>query len=290
MKHDGFCYAAIYETRLLENDELVVEASPVRIQVITGPGYIYRLSQDRAVVPLRGILDEEVTIPPPPPIDFEDGKQYIIVSTLTRKASLQAEEESRRIVIRIASLAGLLSSPRIFALPLYMGWVSPTPSAVIHSTVMFSPPEKLARKPLEKGIQVARSVLAGSAELRDKFDLVARLYSRTIGVPPSDEAYLWAWMCLEVFPMLGTQKYRLIAPYLATIVQKDEKYLADTLDIKGLHALRSKLVHAGYLGISGKDLFENLGRVQDIVLTVLRGMCGLPYDGKLDRHLQGAPV
>lgn len=285
MRSKTFCYAAIYETRLVENDELIIAAPPVRIQVLTGPGYIYPLSQDRAIVPLRGLLGEEGRVPPPSPIDFQDGERYLIVSMLSQVATMDAEEECRRIVVRVAAIAGLLSNPRIFALPIYVGWVNPTPRAAIRTTLMFSPPETLARKPLEKGIQVARAILAENSDIRDKFDLVARLYSKTIGVPPSDEAYLWAWTCLEVFPMMGSQKYRRIAPYLATIVEREEKYLADSLDIKGLHALRSKLVHAGHLGLSGKDLYEKLGLLQDIVHSVMRGMCGLPYDGKLDRHL-----
>jgi hypothetical protein len=145
---------------------------------------------------------------------------------------------------------GLLSAPTLFALPIYIGWVSPTPSTPIRTTLMFSKPETLQRSALEKGASIAHKVLASDARMRDRFDLVARLFNRAMGLPPTDETFLWAWTCLEVFTMMGSNGYSVIASYLAKVTGDDAAALADRLDIKGLHDARSKLVHSGNLGKS----------------------------------------
>ncbi|HXH91594.1 MAG TPA: hypothetical protein VNN25_08435 [Thermoanaerobaculia bacterium] len=279
-------FAAVYETRLVLNERLVIAVPPVKVEVITGPAYMFRLSNDRAVVPLMGKVGEEVEIPSPPAIDLEAGKRYIIVSTRTNENPAVVEEECRRVVDRMIGIIGLLSSPTLFALPIYVGWVSATPSTPLNTKAMFSKPEQLNRAALEKGVSIARRVLARDPAMRDRFDLVARLFSRTMGSPPTDEAFLWAWTCLEVFPMMGTQKHRHIAPYLAKLTGDDEAALAARLDIRGLYILRSKLVHSGHLGLGDTELYRSLTILRGIVCTVMRGMCGLPYDGELERVVQ----
>jgi hypothetical protein len=283
MRSPGHHFASVYETRLIENDELTVAAPPVKVDIITGPAHMYRLSNHQAVVPLKGELDEEVDIPPPPAIDFEPGKRYIVVSTMTRDNPAAVEQECQSIVARVAAIIGLLSTPTLFALPIYTGWVSPTPSTPVSTQVMFSKPERLHGPNLEKGIAVARSVLARDGAMRDRFDLIARLFSRSIGSAPSDEAFLWAWTCLEVFPMLGTQKYKHIAPYLAHVTGYSEADFLRRVDVRALHVLRSKLVHSGRLGLAPAELYATLGLIRGVVYTVMRGMCGLPYDGEIDR-------
>src|SRR6266568_8678783 len=257
-------FAAIYETRLIEDEKLTVVAPPVKLEVITGPAYMHSLSTDHAVVPLRGEVGEEVQIPSPSPIQLEEGKRYIIASMRAPGNPVAVEEECRRTVERITAIIGLLSTPTLFALPIHIGWVSASALPPVHTTFMFSHPQKLDRKALERGISVARKVLTSDSVMRDRFDLIARLFGRTIGMPPSDEAFLWAWTCLEIFPMMGTQKYRHIAPYLAKVTGSEEAELAERLDIRGLHALRSKLVHSGHLGLSDAELFTKLGIVRGI--------------------------
>jgi hypothetical protein len=283
MQPPGRYYAAVYETRLVENEEMTIVAAPVKVEIFTGPAHVYRLSNHQAVVPLKGELDEEVEIPSPPPIDFESGKRYIMVATHTRKHPASAEVECGRIVDRITGIVSILTTPTLFARPIYTGWVGLTPSAPVNTQLMFSKPERLHGPNLEKGISVARSVLAQDATMRDRFDLVARLFNRSIGMAPSDEAFLWAWTCLEVFPMCGTQKYKHVAPYLAKITGFSESEVLTRVDIRALHVLRSKLVHSGRLGLTAPELYSNLSLIRGVVYTVMRGMCGLPYDGELDR-------
>lgn len=283
MRRPARHFAAVYETRLVENHELTIASPPVKIDIITGPAHVYRLSNHQAVVPLKGELGEEVEIPSPPPLDFESGKRYIIVSTQTSEDPASAEPECQRIVERVTAIVGLLSTPTLFALPLYAGWIGTAPSAPVNTQVMFSKPESLHGANLEKGISVARSVLARDAATRDRFDLMARLFNRSIGAAPSDEAFLWAWTCLEVFPMLGTQKYKHVAPYLANVTGYSEAEVLNRVDIRALHVLRSKLVHSGRLGLAPPELYSTLSLIRGVVYTVMRGMCGLPYDGELDR-------
>jgi hypothetical protein len=67
MRRPTWHFAAVYETRLIENYELIIASPPVNIDIITGPAHMYRLSNHQAVVPLKGELGEEVEIPSPPP-------------------------------------------------------------------------------------------------------------------------------------------------------------------------------------------------------------------------------
>jgi len=279
-------FAAVFETRLIENENLVVAVPPVKMEVITGPAYMYRLSNNRAVVPLKGEINEEVEIPSPSAIDFEEGKRYIIVSTRIQGDPGIVEEECRQSIERMVGIVGVLTSPTLFALPVYVGWASASPETPIDTIAMFSKPMKLHRPALEKGVSVARKVLANDSVMRARFDLIARLFNRAIGSPATEEAFLWAWMCLEVFPMMGTQKHSHIAPHLAKLTGEEEGVLARRLDIRGLYGLRSKLVHSGYLGLPESELFSRITTLRGIVHTVMRGMCGLPYDGELERVLR----
>jgi hypothetical protein len=280
-------FAAVYEAPLIQNDTLLVVAAPVKVQVVKGPRHLYPLSNSRAIVPFSGEAGEEAAIWPPPPIELHPDKRYVIVTTRTQDDPGEAESACRSAVERVIAILGLLSSPTVFSLPMYVGWISEDPRPVVITEMVFSKPQHLDRKQLEKGVAVARNVLAANPAVRDRFDLVARLFNRAIGSPPTEEAFLWAWMCLEVFPMLGTQKYRLIAPYLAEATGQNEEHLFRWLNIRALHELRSKLVHSGQMGLSTGELYVKLTVVRGIVYTVLRSMCGLPYDGELERVMRG---
>jgi hypothetical protein len=83
--------------------------------------------------------------------------------------------------------------------------------------------------------------------------------------------------------MLGTQKYKHVAPYLAKVTGYSEGEVLNRVDTRALHVLRSKLVHSGRLGLGPAELYSTLSLIRGVVYTVMRGMCGLPYDGELDR-------
>ena len=276
-------FAAIYETRLLAGPSLTVVAPPVKLEVMTGPAYMYRLSWSHAVIPFSGEVGEETEIPPPTPIQLEEGKDQLVVSTRASGDPRLVEDDCRRIVSRVIAIVALLSVPTLFGVQIYEGWIGSRELPPVHATVVVSQPQHLDRKSLEKNISIARNFLAGDAAMRNRFDLIARLFNRALAGPPGEDTFLWAWICLEVFPMMGSQKYRCVAKYLATMSNGDETELASRLDIRGLYRLRSKLVHAGHLGLGDADLFNKIGILRGVVYTVMRGMCGLPYDGELER-------
>lgn len=280
-------YVEVFETRLFDQPAFILVAPPVKVALVTGPVYLHVYTHERAVLPLRGELDEELRVASRSSLQLESEKRYILVSTRTREPIGVAEEECRRLVERTIGIVGLLTDPHIFALPIYRGWAGETANGPLQKSLMFCPPVTASPSELRKSISVARNVLSVDAIDRQRFDLVARLFARTIGSAPSEESILWAWTCLEVYPMKGTQKYALVAPYLATVTGIEEKVIARQLGIRELHMLRSKLVHAGAMGLSNGELHTTLNRVQAIVRTVMRGMCGLPYDRALDRFVAG---
>jgi hypothetical protein len=282
-------FATIYEAPLIQNQPMVIAAPPVKLEVAIGPRRIYPLKNSRAVVPLRGEVGEEATIWPPEPIDLLPDRRYTIVMTRTREDPGAAESDCRSAVDRTVAIVGLLTSPTLFALPIYSGWISDTPFPSVVTEMVVSKPQNLNQRELERGISLARKVLSVDPALRDRFDLVARLFNRAIGSPPSEEAFLWAWMCLEVYPMCGTQKYSHIAPYLARATGREAQYLSEWLGIGELHHLRSKLVHSGHIGLSTKELYAKISLLRGIVYTVMRSMCGMQYDGELERVTRGTP-
>ena len=284
-------FAAVFETRVLSNERLVAVSDPVKIEVLTGPGRLYKLSNGRdgrAVLPPPE-PDVEYSLPQEPPIEMQPGLRYIIVSARAKTVAVEEQESCRRYVERAIGFLSAIYGAELFASRLYLGWLAHEPSGqVVQAAIMFTSVATWDRRAIESSLGVVRRVLASEPAMRERFDLVARLFAHAVALPPSDDTLLWLWTCLEVFPMLGQEKYRVIADYLEPHVSRSAAEIAEALDIRGFHELRSKLVHSGGTRLRIEDLYLKLSRLQRIVLTVMRCMCGLPYDGRLDDLLTAA--
>lgn len=278
-------YAAIFETQLLENEHLVIAVPPVKIEVLSGPASIVPLSHGRAVLPLRGELGEELSIPSLASIYLDEAKRYVIVTTRTQEPRAVARERCHDAVQRVIAFLSIIYRPFVFSSPVWSGWVRTEETQYTDAQVMFSPPQRWDRKHAESQISAARRALAEKPELQKRFGLMARLFNRAIGLAPGDEMFLWLWTCLEVFPMVDTTDIAPISAYLAPYVGKDARDVKAKLQIGRLFGIRSRLVHDGSTGIEEQKIYELITRLQLIVYTVLRATCNMPYDGRLDEWL-----
>jgi hypothetical protein len=281
-------YGAIYETDLLENaaGESIAIIPPVKFQVLRGEYTLFTRSHGRAILPLRGIVGEEREIPALPPILTNPAKTYIVVSVRTSQPFAVAEQEGIAHVNRAVALASLLLDPFVFGRLLYEGWLGDHPDQFRLAEVLFTPYQQFEARLVEKQIAKARSSLAQDTDRNNRFTLIARLFNRAVTSEKHDEAFLWLWTCLEVFPMADTSNIKPIAPYLAELVEVEANLVRERLGIGRLFGLRCSLVHDGALALNEGELHETVSKLLQIVRAVMRGMCGLPYDGGLKRWLE----
>ena len=280
-------YAAVFETPLIEGDATEVKAvvQPVKIELLRGKYTIQTRSHGRAILPLRGIVGEELEIPALPAILTDPQRTYVLVCASTELERDVAEKECSDQIDRAITMAALMMNTYIFARPLYRGWLGADPRQFRFAEVLFTPWQVFEPRAIEKSINAARAVLARNAEHDRRFGLMTRLFNRAITLDDAEQTFLWLWTCLEVFPMVDTTNVKPISEHLAPYVDQTREVVAEKLQIGRLFGHRCTLVHDGSIGLSGAELNEAVHKLLVIVESVLRSMCGMPYNGALNRWL-----
>lgn len=113
-----------------------------------------------------------------------------------------------------------------------------------------------------------------------KLRLMNRFVRKGLAETPQEEAFLWLWTALEVFPMVKTSNIKPIGQFLALYLNRSAEVVKKQLGIGELCGMRSKLVHDGFLPPSEGS--SALSRLENVVMAVVRHASGLPYDGALD--------
>jgi hypothetical protein len=115
---------------------------------------------------------------------------------------------------------------------------------------------------------------------------MSRFIAKGLAEPPSEEAFIWLWTALEVFPMIDTTDIRPISEFLSSYVGQPSNILKEKLRIGWLFGMRSKIVHEGHLPLAESDRHRALKSLEDLVRAVVRHAAGLPYDGAFDALLK----
>jgi hypothetical protein len=115
---------------------------------------------------------------------------------------------------------------------------------------------------------------------------MARFVAKGLAEPPGEEAFVWLWTSLEIFPMVNTTDIKPIATFLSSYVDLDPSTVKEKLKIGWLFGMRSKLVHDGHLPLDRDARFSALAHLEQLVRAVVRHAASLSYDGALDSLLK----
>jgi len=272
-------YGAVFETTILPTPIRII-IDPVAVEVFKGPKSYQIPYQQRRVL----AAGEALTISHDINIELPEGTYIEVVARTKERNPINAQTECKEAVDRMIAVLSLLHSPNIFNRLVYEGWLLEDGKAIMQAWV-----KMVNKRDLEKDllIETAEGLSGvGDKDLLARFDLMSKFYSKALLYDPGEEKFLFLWTILEVFPMMGTAKYRPIADYLAPLIGRPAAEVADTLQVKGMHDLRSKLVHSGKFDLGHQEMAELIDKTEAIVHTVMRAMAGLEYDQSLETYFQ----
>lgn len=271
-------YTIVYKTNLLHVSEKYVQ-DPVKVIVFDGPKKIktpYRLAR---IIP----SGEESSIMNSSEFEVGLGKFIAFEARSKNKHLPTARTECEKAINNAITTISITHTSDIFDQVVYAGWLEDESKINVESWIKISKRQSINRTLLETTTQKINML---DVSARERFQLMSRLYNKSLTYDPGEEKFLLLWTILEVFPMMGQTQYHPIATYLSPILKRDPANIADSLDIKGIHSLRSKLIHSGRFDLDYEQTSELVGRLELVIRSVMREMADLDYDGSLDDFLK----
>jgi hypothetical protein len=254
-----------------------VIADPVRIEVFQGPR-TYQVFQRAGPPVVRAGVDH--TIATQQRMEVAGERTYIefIARTDDSRQREYCEDQIQRVVTQLSALL----SPALFSQEVWSGWLSDSDHLLGGFWSMTAPPVTFEPAEVEKQLLAFRDAVAKDAEVDQRFTLMSKLFVRAVAIPPGEERFLWLWTVLEV-PMQDTN-IQPISDHLSQITGHSVEEVKKKLDIGRLFGARSRLVHDGKLPYGRDEMGSVLKKLEAIVVTVLRSLGGLPYDGRLQEY------
>jgi hypothetical protein len=277
-----FKYIAIFQTELIQRPAISkLIADPVKVEFFTGP-QVLNIPVQMSRVMVQG---QNSPITQSAKLSINEGR-YVSITVRTKDSNPYSAKQfcEAHLDTAIAGLS-LLCDPGIFAHQVYRGWVLEEQKAILEAWIQIKPPVVVSSE-VSQALENILSKLPEDKDLKERFSLMSRFLAKELLVPPSEEKFLYLWTILEIFPMKGTSDIRPISVYLAKITGYEEQEVKAKLQIGRLCRSRGKLVHDGKLDFSYEELGSTITKLEEICLTVMRSMCGLPYSGVLDKYLK----
>lgn len=228
--------------------------------------------------------DAEYRIPSREPLVLPADIPHILLTTRTRRDPSEAQIECEASIDAVITVLSCLLTRDLFRTQLFRGWLQDLPARDL-GLVKLVDPIRVDRAVVTQGYNSAFAAMGRTLVQPDRLALMARFVRKGLSEAPSEEAYIWLWTALEVFPMVGTTDITPISEFLASYLQRPPTEVKSRLNIGWLFGMRSKLVHDGHLPLTQKEAFSALSRLELVVIAVLRHAAGLGYDGALDSML-----
>lgn len=232
---------------------------------------------------VAAVKDAEYCFPVQSPVVLDTKIQHLVLTARTRRSRHEAQAECTAALDRVIAILTAVYGTDLFRTLLFRGWLRGGPPdphlGVLMRAVM---PIELASAGIAREYGSASTAINANAELKERFGLMSRLVARALSQPPGEEAFLWLWTAVEVFPMVGTTDIKPIGEFLATYVNRPAEIVKQKLRIGWLFGMRSRLVHDGHLPLDQEDALSALGTLELVVRAILRHAAALPHDGALD--------
>lgn len=276
-----FRFGAVFRTNLVEESFGVIVDNQLRIEVFRG-NRRYHIPKQTSYIATQG---NDQLLATSSILDVDDTTSHIeLISRTKEKNPIVAREVCESEVDRGISLLSLLHGSDLFADPLYRGWILGGENFIVDLWMKSSKNVTFDFSEINYTLRNAR-INASKFEHFDRVGLMNRFYSKSLTMRPGEEKFLYLWTVLEIFPMKDTSDIKPISRYISEITGVDDRIVKEKLGIGRLFGLRSDLVHNGKFSVPLKDIGELFSRLESIVQEVMRGACGLPYAGSLDKFL-----
>jgi len=277
---DYFQFMAAYRTRMIQGPSFKVVIDPVKIESFVGPR-TYPIPIQVARIHPIGVAH---SLAEPGQLFLPPGDRYLTVTsrafTSSGPGTLDTLENE---VDKILTQMSTLLQPQMFMEEVYRGTLLSPTKFIFNGNIRPAELTEVTQSWLQSSLSDIKATLTPGSDTERRYSLMSRFYSRSLAYALSEEHFLLLWTTLEIYPMCDMTNIRPLVMKLAKILGRTEDDIRQYLQIGQLYRWRGKLVHEGILPpIGGRaELFR---RLEFIVHTVMRDMCGLPYNGSLDRY------
>mgnify|MGYP005805783113 FL=1 len=277
---DYFQFMVAYRTRMIQGPYFKAVIDPVKIESFAGPR-VYPIPIQVARIHPIGV---EHKLAEPGQLFLPPGDRYLTVTS--RAATSHGPETLDTLeneIDKIVTQMSTLLQPQMFMEEVYRGTLLSPTKFIINASIRPSELTEVSQPWLQSSLSDIKATLTPGSDLERRYSLMSRFYARSLAYAHSEEHFLLLWTTLEIFPMQATSNIRPLVLKLADILGRTEDDIRQHLHVGLLYGWRGKLVHDGTLPpIRGRaELFR---RLELIVHSVIRSMCGLPYNGSLDRY------
>lgn len=282
----SFKYLTIYKTFFFKDStSFKIITYPTKIEAFDGP----RTYTIPIQVAHRFPKDQEKVIAKATELSLSADFSYIAITTETKKKNAnQARRECEHTSNTATAILSTLFRPEIFDELIYRGWVIENNWGIMEATI--DPTNRIQDLAPEK-IDVTsqftklRKNLLSDVEMRKRFSLMARFWSKALSYEPCEERFLLLWTILEIFPMKDTTNIKPIAEYCAIILGKEPDVVKEKLQIGRLYSHRCQLVHNGEFPTDVGQMAILFDKLENIIYEIFRKILGLSYSGSLDIYL-----
>lgn len=276
-------FIAIYRCDVVTSPLFSTVCANVKVELFREERMYHPLEYRNMVI--AAVKDAVYCSPEHPPIRLDDRNQHLALLTRTRKErSAQEKEACEFAVDRVVSVLASLVSPELFRIQLFRGWLKGGPrQRELGALVKGVTPIQLMGSQVALQYAAASSGVARTPGLSARFDLMSRFIARGLSESSPEEAFIWLWTALEIFPMVNTTDIKPISNFLAPYLGRSPSVVKDKLKIGFLFGIRSKIVHDGHFPLPPKEGYSALAALERLVAAVVRHGAGIPYDGTFAR-------
>lgn len=277
-------FVAIYRCDVLTSGPTEFVCDDVKVEVFREERTYAPSEFQNAVVAV--VLNAEYCFPSHLPIHLDTRCQHLVLTTRSKSERSAAQTQCEAKVDRVVTILSAIATVDLFRTLLFRGWLQGgPPSKDLGFLVKWVPPVEVNAKTVSGAYVGATGAIARQPQLQERFALMARFVAKGLAEPPGEEAFVWLWTALEIFPMVGTTDIKPIASFLSGYVSASPEVVKEKLKVGWLFGMRSKMVHDGHLPLEASGKLSALGRLESLVRAVVRHAAGLPYDGALDHQL-----
>lgn len=277
-------FLAIYQTDIIENTSFRQIHGDVVVELFTG-SKTYDIEMRHSWTVPQGYQGPLLQIGK---LTLEPSGKYISFVARTKERSPQLARAICEEVIdrRIAKLSALYSRD-LFTRLVYRGWLQEGESSLLEGWIRIASTVSLDEKQIEEMLTASDKFQAIEVELKQRFKLMAKFYSKALAFVPSEEKYILLWTVLEIFPMKSERNARVINDFLGALLNKQPAVVDYILGVGELYKIRCALAHAGKLEMDLKKIPILMDKLEDIVIESLRFAAGMPYGKRLDKYFIG---
>ncbi len=270
-----FAFAAIYKTYLIR-EEFSVQDDNLSWEVIKGPKSFKIPVQGASAFP-KGY---ETVIMGSDEFVLNDLDFYLVIKAETDEENpFKARIECENLINKGIAIVSASEGSEFFVDRVYYGWIYENKNIIAGGWV------KMVDKTLEeKSLIEALKRFDVDLGEEERFELVAKFYSKSLEYKPSEEKYILLWTAMEIFPMENTSHIQPLIDFLSGLLSRPSPLVKEKLDLGKLYGYRTKLIHDGKFDIPPEIKGDVFTKVENIVIEIIRSMIGLPYSGSLEKY------